>query len=163
VKVCAVVATVIMVLLPGATDGGLNVAMAAGGNPDTVKVTELGNVPPAATAEIMNVAAPPDGTDCGGVGLMVLKLTTCIAIATEVPPPGPGLATVTNWLPTAAMAEAGTAAVTSVGLTSVVTRAAPFHCTTVAASKFAPVAASVNAGPPAIAEVAESEASAGNG
>jgi hypothetical protein len=163
VKVCVVVVTVIIELFPGTTEGGLNVAVAPGGSPETVKVTGLGKTPPTAIVVITNIAAPPAGTVCGGVGLMSLKPTTGTVIAAEAPPPGDGLNTVTDWLPKFAMSDAGTVAVTSVGLTSVVTRAAPFHSTTVAASKFVPVTVSVNAGPPTIAEVIEREPSDGNG
>jgi len=80
-----------------------------------------------------------------------------------VPPPGNGLNTVTKMAPPVVRSPAGTMAVTCVALTIVVVNATPFHSTTVPAKKFVPVSVSVNAAPPAVAVVGESEPKVGNG
>src|SRR5947208_1866293 len=51
------------------------------------------------------------------------------------------------------MSEAGMLAVSCVELTKVVVRAAPFHSTVAPVTKFVPLAVSVKAGPPAVAEL----------
>lgn len=71
-------------------------------------------------------AAPPAVALFGAIvvivggGLVTLKFT-----ATDVPPPGTGLVTVTGNAPTAAISDAVMAAVTCVELTNVVTLAEP--------------------------------------
>src|SRR2546426_8585780 len=62
---------------------------------------------------------------------------------------GPGLTTRTVAVPTVAMSAAAMLAVTWVGLTTVVGRAAPFHWTLAPAAKPLPSTVSVKAGPPA--------------
>lgn len=64
--------------------------------------------------------------------------------------------TTTEAVPTFAISVAGTAAVNCVELANVVVRLAPFHCTIAVFSKLLPFTASVNAGPPAMAEFGES-------
>jgi hypothetical protein len=71
--------------------------------------------------------------------------------AAEVPPPGAGLTTVTLAVPAAAMSVAGIVAVSCVGETNVVARAAPFQFTVEPLTKLPPLAVSVAAGPPAVA------------
>ena len=75
---------------------------------------------------------------------MMLKVT-----APEVPPPGGGVKTVTLAEPTAAMSAALIVALSCVGLTKVVVRLTPFHCTTEAGTKFVPLTMSAKLGPPA--------------
>ena len=53
-------------------------------------------------------------------------------------------------VPGLAMSAAETDAVNCVALTKLVGSAEPFHCTTVPATKFAPLTVRVNAGPPAL-------------
>jgi hypothetical protein len=81
----------------------------------------------------------------GGAGLMVN------VAAFDKPPPG--LSTVTLALPGEAISLAGMAALSWVALTKVVVTAAPFHSTTDPFTNPAPFRVSVNAGPPAIAEL----------
>src|SRR5580693_96508 len=69
----------------------------------------------------------------------------------EVPPPGPGLLTVTLAVVAVAMSVAGIAAVNRVPLTKVVVRALPFHNTVEPATKPAPLTVRVNADPPGAA------------
>lgn len=57
-----------------------------------------------------------------GTGLLTVNVA-----GGELPPPGAGLLTVTLKVPAAAISEAGTEAVSSVPLTNVVVRAAPFQ------------------------------------
>jgi hypothetical protein len=123
-------------------------------------------------------AAPPAPVDVGEIAVSVgtgfAALIVNVSVFEVVPggspctrafaPPNPGgLNTTTDAVPTEAMSVAGTAAVNCVALTNVVTRFAPFHCTIAVFSKLLPFTVSVNAGPPAIAEFGESEASAGTG
>ena len=71
----------------------------------------------------------------------------------EVPPPGVGLKTVTAAVPAFAISAADTAAVSRVPFTKVVVRAVPFHLTVELLMKFVPLSVSVNAEPPAVAEL----------
>src|SRR5438445_6559547 len=73
------------------------------------------------------------------------------AAGAEVPPPGAGLTTVTLAVPAAAMSVAGIVAVSCVGETNVVARAAPFQFTVEVLTKLPPLTVSVAAGPPAVA------------
>ena len=93
-----------------------------------------------------------------GTGLLMVKFFEC-----EVPPPGAGFITVTGTVPALAMSEAVIAAVTFVLLTKVVVRAEPFHCTTEVETKFVPVTVRVNAVPPAVMLLGESDVSVGTG
>src|SRR5207245_2918777 len=83
--------------------------------------------------------------------------------ALEVPPPGVGLTTVTDAVPTVAMPLAEIAARSSVLLKKVVDRSVPFHRTIDEAMKFVPVAVRVNPAPPAPTLVGEIELSVGAG
>jgi hypothetical protein len=78
-----------------------------------------------------------------GVALIV-KFT-----AFDVPPPGPGLVTVTAARPAEATAAAGIAAVNCVELTNVVATALPPKLMTEEERKLAPLTDRVNAGLPA--------------
>ena len=73
------------------------------------------------------------------------------AAAAEVPPPGAGLTTVTLAMPAVAKSVAGIVAVSRVGETNVVARAAPFQFTVEVLTKLPPLTVSVAAGPPAVA------------
>ena len=159
----AVVVTVIMVLVPGVTEVGLNFAAAPVGSPVTVNVTGFVRVPPTVAVEIANAAGWPAATVCVGVGLETAKSAIVSVRAAEVPPPGNGLNTVTKMAPPVARSPAGTKAVTCVALTIVVASATPFHSTTVPAKKFVPVSVSVKAALPAFAVVGESRPKVGNG
>src|SRR6266850_3991819 len=81
----------------------------------------------------------------------------------EVPPPGAGVTTVTCGVPAAATSAAAMAAVSCVGLTKVVVRAAPFHCTLEPLTKLVPVSVSVKAALPADVPVGDSVESVGEG
>src|SRR6202047_5294195 len=85
-------------------------------------------------------------------GLLIVKVTVL-----DVPPPGVGLNTVTEAVPGLVMSPAGTVAVSCVALINVVVNATPFHRTIAPLTKLVPVTISVNAGPPAVAEVCESD------
>src|SRR5438552_15957859 len=73
------------------------------------------------------------------------------AAGAEVPPPGAGLTTVTLAMPAAAMSVAGIVAVSCVGETNVVARAAPFQFTVELLTKLPPLTVISVAGPPAVA------------
>jgi hypothetical protein len=98
--------------------------------------------------------APPAVAEAGlrpvvvGAGLLIVKVW-----ALEVPPPGAGLNTVTWAVPPDAMSAASIAAVTWVEETYVVARFPPFHWTTEPLTKPLPLMVSVNANPPAVAEL----------
>ena len=82
------------------------------------------------------------------MGTLIGKETT-----PEVPPPGPGLTTVTNAVPTWALSEAGMAARNCEPLTIVVTRGLPFHVTTEPGTNPVPLTVSVKSGPPGMVQV----------
>src|ERR1700722_14208836 len=99
VTVCGVVVTVIVVLFPGVTAGGIDVAIAPNGKPVAVNVTEPTKVPPTGAVAIANSAGWPGATVCGGVGLDAAKSTIVNVNALEVPPPGVGLNIVMEAVP----------------------------------------------------------------
>jgi hypothetical protein len=96
-------------------------------------MTELGSRP------------PMDGTGFGAA--------TVNATEFDPPPPGPGLKTVTAASPALAISLAGIAAERLVPLLNIVVRFEPFHRTVEFDTKPVPLTDSVNAGPPAMAEV----------
>jgi hypothetical protein len=159
----AVVVIVRVVLAPGVTEGGVNVAAAPVGNPDVEKVTGVGKVPATADVVIVYVAVPPALTVCGPDVLVTLKSVTLNDAPFDVPPPGVGLKTVTVVVPPVATSDAETAAVNCVALTNVVVSEVVFHLTTEALTKLVPLTVSVNAAPPVIAEVGESVVMVGTG
>lgn len=159
----AVVVTVIVVLVPGVTEAGLNVAAAPVGSPVTANVTGVGKAAPTVAVEIANPAGWPAATVCAAVGLETEKSAIVSVRAVEAPPPGDGLNTVTKIAPPAARLPMGTSAVTCVALTIVVVSATPFHFTTEPVTKFAPVSVNVKAAPPASAVVGESKLKVGEG
>ncbi len=79
------------------------------------------------------------------------------------PPPGAGLMTVTSAAPAAAISLAEMAALSSVLLTKVVVRSAPFHCTAEPKTKFDPLTVRMKFGPPAAALLGESAFRTGKG
>src|SRR5258708_10982053 len=83
-----------------------------------------------------------------GIGLLIAKANTL-----DVPPPGAGVATLTIAVPAAAISAAVIAACKLVLEADVVVRAFPFHCTVEVDTKLAPVTGSVNAAPPARAQI----------
>ena len=60
--------TVVAPTVPGVTVGGLNVAVAPDGNPDTDIVTVPLNVPPTGGTAIVICAVLPDAADTGAAG-----------------------------------------------------------------------------------------------
>src|SRR5438874_1040926 len=107
-------------------------------------------------------AAPPtlalegESDVSDGAGVVIVNVW-----APDVPPSTPGIVTVTWALPAAAISEAGIAAVTCVGLTRVVVRAAPFQRTLAPMSYPVPVSVSVNPAPPTAALEGDSAVSVG--
>lgn len=89
-------------------------------------------------------------------------LTTKL-IATEVPPPGAGLITVTFALPALTRSKGGTVAWSRVLETSVVVSAAPFHAMADPLTNPVPVADSMSPALPATADVGVIDASVGVG
>ena len=83
--------------------------------------------------------------------------------APEVPPPGAGVKTVTEAVPTVAMSPAPIDACSCVALTKVVGRADPFHRTIEEDLKLLPLTLSVNDGPPETALAGASELATGTG
>src|SRR5439155_26888801 len=77
------------------------------------------------------------------VGLVMPKKT-----AFELPPPGPGFKTVTEAVPSVAMSDALTAAVSCLPLTKFVVRGVPFHSTTAPGTKPTPFTVNVKLAPP---------------
>jgi len=90
--------------------------------------------------------------DTVGGGFVTAKFT-----AVEVPPPGAGFVTVTGKLPTVAISDASTPAVTFVELTNVVDRAPPLKFTVDPLTKLLPFTVIVNAPELATALVGESD------
>jgi hypothetical protein len=84
------------------------------------------------------------------MGLPTVKLT-----ALEVPPPGEGLKTVIEYVPTAAMSLAVIAALSWVLLTKEVVRAEPFHSRTDVEIKSLPVTVKVKPVPLAVVDDGE--------
>src|SRR2546421_373062 len=95
----------------------------------------------------------------GGIGLskvtVVLVFAEIVNVwAFEVPPPGAALNTVTDAVPAVARSVARMDAVNRDAEPNIVVRLAPFHRTTdEPATKFVPFTVSVNAAPPAVADV----------
>jgi len=112
------------------------------------------NAAPWAVAEVV------DRLPNVGVGFPALIVKV---IAVELPPPGVGLNTVTEAEPAVCRSVPGTAAVSCVALTKVVVSATPFHCTTAPLTKLVPVNVSVNAGPPTVPKVGDTDANVGAG
>jgi len=112
-------------------------------------------------------AAPPAVTLVGeieasvGTGLGALEMLKTKFV--EVPPPGVGLVTVTFALPEVVISEARIAAVSCVELTKVVVFALPLNFTAEVETKPVPLTVRVNAAPPAVAPVGESEVIFGDG
>lgn len=98
-------------------------------------------------------AAPPAVAPFGfklvieGRGLLMANVA-----ASEVPPPGAGVVTVTLAVLAVAMSVAGIKAVNCVALMKNVVRALPFHCTVESLMNPLPVTTNVKAVPPAVAE-----------
>ena len=93
-----------------------------------------------------------------GAGLLIVKVC-----AFEAPPPGAGFETVMLTVPAVAMSVVKIAAVTFVALTKVVVRLEWFHKTVVPFTKFVPFTVRVNAAPPAVALIGESDEVEGTG
>jgi hypothetical protein len=105
------------------------------------------------------VAVPGESEVRAGVGLLVIVKVS----AFDVPPPGGGLTTVTEALPTAAMSAAVIAAVSCVALTNVVARALPFQFTTDDDTNPVPVTVSVKSGLPTVVLVGDNDVNTGTG
>ena len=109
-------------------------------------------------------AAPPAMAELGFKDAIVgAGLLTANASPLDVPPPGAGVETVTVTVPPVAMSAAVIAACKVVPETNVVVRAIPFHCTVEEDTKLEPVTVSVNAAPPAAAELGFKDAIVGAG
>jgi len=100
---------------------------------------------------MVRVKAPPPGGRKPGLSEMIegtglLPAAVTLKLRTlEIPPPGPGLNTLTPKVPTAETSEAGMATVRRVALTNVVGRLAPFHRASEVFKKFDPLTVSVKA------------------
>ena len=81
----------------------------------------------------------------------------------DVPPPGAGLTTVTEAVPTAATFAAGTMAVSLIEETNVVTNAEPFQLTVEVETKLVPFTVRVNWALPTVVEVGLIEVMVGTG
>src|SRR5579872_7114180 len=118
--------------------------------PFTVKVKAAAPaIAPVGANEVM------EGT---GLAALMVKLTL-----PDVPPPGDGLNTVTRPVPAEAMSAAVMAACTCVALRNVVVRLEPFHLTTEPFMNPLPFTVRVNAAPPAVPLVGNSEVTEGTG
>ncbi len=110
----------------------------------------------------VTVSEPPGETE---LALMV-KVGAWLTVkftGADVPPPGPGVNTVTCAVPTAATSAAEIAACRLVLLTNVVGRAAPFQRTTESDMKLLPVTVSVSPGPPTLVLLGDSAVTSGAG
>jgi hypothetical protein len=67
-----------VVLAPGVTDTGLNVATDSAGSPVAVKVTEIAELPPSGAVEIVNIADAPATTACDPAVTDTVKSTMVI-------------------------------------------------------------------------------------
>src|SRR5258708_7171592 len=163
------VATVICAVAAAATSAAEMAAVscvalrnAAGGRAPSQRPVEPPTTPPPFTRRVSGpvptVAPVGISPVSPGAGLVTVK-----ACAAEVPPPGAGVTTVTCGVPAAATSAAAMAAVSCVGLTKVVVRAAPFHCTLEPLTKLVPVTVSVKAALPADVLVGDSVESVGDG
>ena len=113
-----------------------------------------GFVPPCAAAK-----ARVDGvSEITGALAVMVKLW-----ATESPPPGPGLNTVTWAVPAVAMSLAKTEAFNWLLVTKVVARSLPLQRTTELEMKFEPLAFKVNPGPPTMALLGDTVENDGTG
>jgi hypothetical protein len=119
-------------------------------NPDPVIVKVKSALPTFALVWESDVTA--------GAGLLTLKV-----LATDDPPPGVGLVTVTAAVPAVERSVAGTEAVTLVLLTNVVVSAAPAQFTTVPETKFVPVTVSVKPALPTVPVLGAIELTVGAG
>ena len=81
----------------------------------------------------------------------------------EIPPPGPGLRTVTPAIPIAQMSDAGISAVSWFAETNAVVRLSPFHLTMLPETKLLPLTVSRKALPPAFADSGLMPVSEGTG
>ncbi len=97
-------------------------------------------------------AAPPAVAEVG-LRLVMFGVGTLIGSIAAVEGLPPVFTTVMLAFPALAIKFAGTAAVNLTELTNVVVSAAPFHCTAAPERKLVPFTVSVNAAPPAVAEV----------
>src|SRR5215469_6217385 len=93
-----------------------------------------------------------------GIAAFIVKL-----IPADVPPPGAGVETVTMAVPGVAMSAAVIAACKLVLEMKVVVCALPFHWTVEEEIKLEPVIDSVNAAPPAVAELGFKDPDASEG
>ena len=112
---------------------------------------------------IVKSGVPAGAADEESDVTMGTPLVTENVTAAEVPPPGEGLNTVTETLPTLATSEDGMDAVNWVALTKFVARLAPFQRTTELEMKEEPFTVSVNAPSPALALVGEMDVRLGTG
>lgn len=109
-------------------------------------------------------AAPPAVAFVGekdvivGTGLFSVKFA-----ATDAPPPGAGLVTVTGSVPPVTISDTRIDAVTCAALTNVVVSALPLKFTTAPLTKPVPFTVSVNAAPPAVPLDGDSVVIAGSG
>jgi hypothetical protein len=101
------------------------------------------------------VSVNADPPSVAELGLRLVMLGVGMPIGNAVAADGlpPVFVTVILALPPLAISAAGTAAVTCMPLTNVVVSAAPFQFTTALLRKFVPFTVSVNAAPPAVAEL----------
>ena len=89
-------------------------------------------------------------------GLVITGVAAIVNVcAFDVPPHG--VTAVTEAVPTVAIRDAGTVAVSFVAETNVVVSAVPFHLTVEPDAKLVPFTVSVNCGPPAVVQVGLSE------
>jgi hypothetical protein len=70
--------------LPGVTVGGLNVAVAPGGNPEAERVTMLLNAPPSGGTVRLTVTNPPGATMTGVAGPVTVKAVITVSVRDEL-------------------------------------------------------------------------------
>lgn len=108
--------------------------------------------------------APPTVADVGEIEVIVgTTLFTLKSRAPFDPPPGPGLLTLTAKLPAVAMSGAVTAIVTCVELLNVTVLALPLNVPVAPFTKLEPVMVKLNAAPPTVALLGESDVSVAGG
>jgi hypothetical protein len=120
----------------------------------TSKVTPVESEPRSVTLGLFGVGGGVDGTEAAVTEKVRLP---------DVPPPGAGVFTVTGIEPAAARSDAESVARSTVLLTNVVGRVAPFQRTTEVLTNPLPFTVSVRLALPATAPAGDSELIAGTG
>lgn len=142
--------TVIVTVLPAATEFWLNMAAVPCGRPVAPSVTVLEKPLVVGAIMIEYCAGCPAVTVAALACIVAVKLSAVKVCPADVPPPGAGLVADTCKLPPRALSAAGTVAVNCVALTNVVVSDLPLKLTAAPETKFAPFTVRVEIAAPAL-------------